>query len=426
MLLRTALVLACAGVASAARGSHRRVRAARRPRAADPGAGATLELAPCAPGAPAQQFTVDNAGLGVIIPLSDSASVCLSSHGGRLSLLTCVGGDAEELGWTLVSGAAPAPVAWNKTGQCWAADSLSPGAAIGLAACGAGSPAFAHDAASHAISLAASSPPLCVAVAGEVEPLLARHIFADHMVIQQDAPIAISGFRAAPGARVDVALGGARASATADADGAWGVELPAMARGGPFNLSASSGNTTQVCVDVWVGIVLFCSGQSNLSGGNTPLSYVFNASQLIAESAAFPQVRIFSEGTQSQGSAAPLAELEFAPYVPWSVAGPASTPPFSGVCWLAGRRIAEQLGPDQPLGLIEAAWGGTSQQVWMPPEALAQCAPTPPGYPGGWPLTPACLFNSMVAPLLIFRVAGFVWCACLQNAARVPAPRSHP
>ena len=120
-------------------------------------------------------------------------------------------------------------------------------------------------------------------------------------------------------------------------------------------------------------------------------------------------MRIFSEGTQSQGSAQPLAELAFAPYIPWSVASPSSTPRFSGVCWLAAKRVAEVLGPAQPIGLLEAAWGGTSQQVWMPREALAPCAPTPPAYPGGWPTAESCLFNAMVSPLVAFRLAGVVW-----------------
>ena len=380
----------------------------------DPPPGAALVLAACAAGAAAQQFVVNNAGLGVIIPAADAGSVCLSAAAGAGAPLTfeiCAGGDAAELGWSLKSGAAPAPVAWNATGLCWAAMSspAAPGVALGLAACGAGSPAFSHDAATSLVALAGSSPPLCAAVAGEPQPLLAQYIFASHMVLQQDAPVEVFGFHAAPGAAVDVALGPARGSATANASGAWSVTLPAMPRGGPYNLSASSAGATQICEDVWLGIVLFCSGQSNLSGGNTPVSYVWNSSAIIAEAANFSQVRIFSEGTSSQGAAAPLDELEFAPLVPWSVASPASVPPFSGVCWLAGRRIAEVLGPVQPVGLIEAAWGGTSQQVWMPPEALDACAPTPAGYPGGWPLAPACLFNSMVSPIVRFRLAGVVW-----------------
>ena len=407
----------------------------------DPPAGAALVLAACSAGAAAQQFVVNNAGLGVIVPVADANSVCLSAAAGAgapLSFERCVGGDAAELGWTLTSGAAPARVAWNETGLCWASMSAppAPGVAIGLAACSASSPAFSHDAATSLVSLAGASPALCAAVAGEPQPLLAQYVFASHMVLQQDAPVEIFGFHAAPGAAVDVALGPARGSTAANASGAWSVTLPAMARGGPYNLTASSAGATQVCEDVWLGIVIFCastlfqpphlpshsltprplkntnspgSGQSNLSGGNTPVSYVWNASALIAEAAKFPQVRIFSEGTSSQGTAAPLDELEFSPLVPWSVASPDSVPPFSGVCWLAGRRIAEVLGPAQPVGLIEAAWGGTSQQVWMPPEALAACAPTPPGYPGGWPLAPACLFNSMVSPLLRFRLSGFAW-----------------
>ena len=379
--------------------------AARAARAPTPGA--TLVVATCDASSAAQQFTVDNAGLGVIIPFADPNSVCLSAHGGDLSFQQCAGGDAEELGWSLKSGAKLAPVAWNATGMCWAG--TAPGEALTLAPCGPASASYAHDAATQMVSVGGSAPPACVAVANAPRPLLAQYVFADGMVLQQGAPVTLFGFGAAANATVVASLGAARGSAVADASGAWSVELSAQPRGGPFNLSAVSDGVVQTVVDVWLGLVFFCSGQSNLSGGNTPLSYVYNASEEIAATANYSRVRIFSEGTASQGAAQPLSELEFAPLIPWSVASPASTPGFSGVCWLAGKRVAEVLGPAQPIGLVEAAWGGTSQQVWMPPEALSPCAPTPASYPGGWPLVPSSLFNSMVSPLLNFRLAGVVW-----------------
>jgi hypothetical protein len=403
--------------------------------AAAPAPGATLVVAACDATSAAQQFSVDGAGLGVIGPLSNPGSVCLSSLGGALSFQRCVGGDAEELGWSLKSGAPAAPVEWNATGACWAGALV--GEPLSLASCGPASVAYAHDAATHLISVvvgggggaapaaaaAAAAAAACVALAAAPRPLLAQYVFADHMVLQQDEAVEIFGFGAAPGADVAVSLGGARGAATADDAGAWSVTLAAMPQGGPFNLSASSGGVVQTLVDVWLGLLFFCSGQSNLSGGNTPVSYVWNSSQVIAESANFSQVRIFSEGTASTGAAAPLDELEFAPHIPWSVAGPATVPGFSGTCWLFARTVAAALGPSQAIGLIEAAWGGTSQQVWMPPEALAPCGPTPPSYPGGWPLVPSSLFNSMVNPLLRFKLSGIVW---YQASAKSSNPEPSP
>ena len=253
---------------------------------------------------------------------------------------------------------------------------------------------------------------------------MAAFVFADHMVLQQDAPLTIFGFGAAASAAVGVSLGDARGSSTADAGGAWSVALPQMPRGGPFNLSAASGGVTQVVVDVWLGLVFLCSGQSNNSGDNTPVSYVWNATQLIAQSSNFSQVRLLREQTgKSKGSPVPLRELALAPAIPWSVAGPSTVPGFSAVCWLTGKNIAAALGPAQPIGLVEAAMGGTCQQTWLPPEALTPCAPTPPG--SGHASESSYLFNSMIAPLLSFRLAGFVWCEFGERPSAAPrAPRA--
>lgn len=44
---------------------------------------------------------------------------------------------------------------------------------------------------------------------------------------------------------------------------------------------------------------------------------------------------------------------------------------FSAVCWLLGRYLYEAL--QYPIGLVEAAWGGTPIEAWSSRRALQAC-----------------------------------------------------
>ena len=44
---------------------------------------------------------------------------------------------------------------------------------------------------------------------------------------------------------------------------------------------------------------------------------------------------------------------------------------FSAVCWLFGKRLFDKY--QRPIGLIQAAWGGTRIETWSSPDALKVC-----------------------------------------------------
>lgn len=103
-------------------------------------------------------------------------------------------------------------------------------------------------------------------------------------------------------------------SPPAGQDGRWNATLPAAPAsigGVGVNISVVDGTTgaSIVLADVLFGDVVWCSGQSNLSGGNTPVAYAFNATAEIAASAAYPWVRVFTVGTYDGGSPVPLPQL---------------------------------------------------------------------------------------------------------------------
>ena len=45
---------------------------------------------------------------------------------------------------------------------------------------------------------------------------------------------------------------------------------------------------------------------------------------------------------------------------------------FSAVCWYYGIQLYEELG--YPIGLVSTTWGGTPDEAWSSPDALAVCA----------------------------------------------------
>jgi len=138
------------------------------------------------------------------------------------------------------------------------------------------------------------------------------------------------------------------------------------------------------------------------------VSSAFNASEEAVAAASYPQLRLLTLG---QGSGAP-------PALPWSRASPAAVggaewSHFSAVCWAAGRRLADALGGDVPLGLMVSAAGATCIEKWLPDAALAQC-----GQPSGQGL----LFDWMIAPLSRQRLRGVFW---YQGESNVGTPHAH-
>ena len=88
--------------------------------------------------------------------------------------------------------------------------------------------------------------------------------FTDHVVIQRGQPITVSG-TAAPREKLTVMLSGETGRATADDEGNWRAELPALPAGGPYDLEvAGAGGSRALAKDVMLGDVWLCSGQSNM------------------------------------------------------------------------------------------------------------------------------------------------------------------
>lgn len=195
-------------------------------------------------------------------------------------------------------------------------------------------------------------------VPASAQDLLAQP-FSDHGVLQRDRPIAVWG-RAGAGEAVTVELGGRTAQVTAGRDGRWRAELPSVSAGGPYVLTARSGDRTDRAEDVLIGDVFLCSGQSNMV---VQVSRALNSPREIASSAD-DGIRLMTVQTDNR----PTPQRDFVRAAAWVAAGPETVADFSAACFFFAQDLRRD--HDVPMGLINAAWGGSMIQAWMSADAL--------------------------------------------------------
>lgn len=193
--------------------------------------------------------------------------------------------------------------------------------------------------------------------------------YGDHMVLQRNKPVKIAG-RAPEGSVVTVKfdIPGLQGSAVSDKSGEWCVTLPAQPAGGPYRITVTDGKETIRIEDVLFGEVWICSGQSNME---FPLwgSYQFfrqiGGDRIAAQAPLYPRIRLF----QTPKFTSPTGEYK-EPNGEWTLPVPGKAERFSALGYLFGRQLFMDL--NVPVGLIQAAWGGTPIRSYISLDALRE------------------------------------------------------
>ncbi|MBV9548103.1 MAG: 9-O-acetylesterase [Alphaproteobacteria bacterium] len=185
-------------------------------------------------------------------------------------------------------------------------------------------------------------------------PGLLHAMFQDHAVLQRGEPIRVYG-DAPAGTSVNVTLGTASASGTADSSGHWLATLPAMQAGGPYTLTATGGGKSETANDVLVGDVFLCTGQSNMAFGQS------GAANAAADARGATDSQVRQLNIPTNASIAPLAS--FANRVNWTVESPDTVGRFSAACWYMVRDLKKT--QNVPMGMVVAAWGGARIRNWI-------------------------------------------------------------
>lgn len=280
-------------------------------------------------------------------------------------------------------------------------------------------------------------------------------VFASHMVLQRNEPVAISGTdTAAPGQAVSVNFAGQTKSTTTDASGRWQVTLDSLTTNPVGQTLTVTGSATATLTDVLIGEVWLAAGQSNMN-------LTVSASTGTPKAANFPLVRMCNwEGSVGTGASQVYAAADYQNLTPdnfftgtWQVMDAITVAPQSGVAWYYASELADALkgtgpgGVDVPVGVLDCSVGGTSTESYIPASVLLadpllripfQMPKNCPAL-GQWtasrinqnlgsyvhadlttphphPYAPGFLYQTGIAPILPFTFKGAIWYQGESNA----------
>lgn len=243
----------------------------------------------------------------------------------------------------------------------------------------------------------------CVLAASHAQ-LRLPPIFDDHMVLQQNSSVPVWGW-AHPSQEIRIKVSWDTVTYRTKADNTtfWKTDIRTPAAGGPFTVTIKTDWEERKLTDVLSGEVWLCSGQSNMewsmeasADGKTMIDQVND-----------PQIRLFHIPKSAANTLQVRGEGD------WKVCDAASVRYFSAVAYFFGKKINREVGV--PVGLINASWGGTPAEVWLPKEvvernaSLKASAEKQPDDRPWCPSKPGVAFNAMVNPLIPYRIAGALW-----------------
>lgn len=228
-------------------------------------------------------------------------------------------------------------------------------------------------------------------------------ILSSGMVLQQQSQVKIWGW-ADPYEKITVVTSWDQQSysSTGSDNAQWQVLVATPSAGGPFTITIKGRNSI-VLNEILIGEVWICSGQSNMEMcGQWGLKDIKEE----RPTAFNPNIRFFH--IPKTTAAYPQDNCTGQ----WTICDSNTLQTFSAVGYFFGKNLNKTL--NVPVGLIEAAWGGTAAEVWTPDsivlnnpvlkEAAKAVLPS-----GMCPHVPGYAFNAMIAPLTNFNIAGVTW-----------------
>lgn len=231
-------------------------------------------------------------------------------------------------------------------------------------------------------------------------------LISDNMVLQRTSKVPLWG-AADPDATIHITTSWNQKQYTthSDAKGNWRILINTPAAGGPYSITFSDG-TPLTIKNILIGEVWICSGQSNMEISmkgyrNQP---ILHANDILTY-ADNNKLRLFH--VKRAVANEPLKDCTGS----WDISSAESASTFSAVGFQFAQKLQHIL--KVPVGIIEAAWGGTPIVGWMNKESLVPFPdvkiPSENDRLKADRLRPTCLFNGMIAPLVGFGIKGFLW-----------------
>lgn len=238
------------------------------------------------------------------------------------------------------------------------------------------------------------------------------HIFSDNMVLQADTAALMWGY-ASPGAKVTVESSwGAQASAVAGKDGRWKTSLSTPVPSyEPLSLKVTDtkDNASVSFSNILAGEVWVASGQSNME---MPLRGFLHqpiegaGDEITFSSKLGKGIRFINVPRKVYYK--PQEDID----AMWQTIRPETVGELSALAWFFARNLQDII--DRPIGIINASYGGSKVEGWVPEEILAT-------YPdrnyaaerdnpsiNDWERV-GVMYNAMLYPVAGYTARGFLW-----------------
>lgn len=190
-------------------------------------------------------------------------------------------------------------------------------------------------------------------------------LISNGMILQRDAPLKIWGWAGA-NENISVSFLNKEYKTTAGANGNWMVTLPKQKAGGPFTMQLKASNEITL-TDILIGDVWLCGGQSNMELWMGRLKYKYADEVASANNPNIRQFLVPDKYNFQQSQ----QDVEAGN---WIAVTPKTIADFSGVAYFFAKEIYAKY--KVPIGLINAALGGSPAEAWISEEGLKKF----PGY----------------------------------------------
>jgi sialate O-acetylesterase len=230
------------------------------------------------------------------------------------------------------------------------------------------------------------------------------NMFSDNMVLQRNSEVTLWGW-ANPKEEVKItpSWNNQEYKVVASNQAYWTISIPTPKEGGPYTILLKGYNEISL-KNILIGEVWLCSGQSNMEMN---ANWGIKNGEEEAKKAINSSIRFFS--VEKASAETPQNNLSGN----WVECSPETMKKNSAVAYFFAQRITEDL-KNVPIGMIVSAWGATPAEVWIPENVIqnnqelleASKKLNPNEYS---PIEVARTYNSMIHPLVGFKIAGVLW-----------------
>jgi sialate O-acetylesterase len=243
--------------------------------------------------------------------------------------------------------------------------------------------------------------------------------FGDNMVLQQKENVSIWGTDI-PNSEVIISTSwGQNKKVTTNSKGDWKTVIKTKKASFTPETISIKGTTSITLKNVLIGEVWFCSGQSNMEMALSGLrkSKVLNAKKYL-DISNNKNIRLFN--TPRTASVLPSNTVNAV----WQESNESSAKKFSAIGYIFAMELYQKL--NIPIGIIEASWGGTRIESWIPKKELLKYKNI--RFFDKLPKEenkqkkPSFLYNGMIYPFQNYTVKGILW---YQGESNRTQPKSY-